>query len=114
MECAHVPQGPTIVAVYELVGTAFERAAEFRLTDAGTVELTLDSPDSCPLAQRWFTSGVRVPGQREPITPANGHAFMEALLQPRRMSYCRVVDESSRNPKGPNGPTVTERYGAGD
>lgn len=91
---------PTIVAVYELVATDFERVAEFRLTESGTVTLTLDEPDGCPLAQNWFDHGVRVPGRPEPVTPTAGHTFLEAVLQPRRMSYCRVVDESPRETAG--------------
>ncbi|NUP25590.1 MAG: hypothetical protein HOQ36_23180 [Nocardia sp.] len=85
---------PTVVAVYELVATGYERVAEFRLTAAGTITLTSARPEGCPTAQEWYTDGIPVPESREPVTVADGPAFLRAALRPRRTSYCRVVDES--------------------
>ncbi|WP_280415972.1 hypothetical protein [Nocardia carnea] len=85
---------PTSVAIYELVGSRYQRVAEFRLTRAATVELSLSRPDGCPMARRWFQQGIRVPGASAPAMADNGPAFMRALLSPRRLSYCRIVDES--------------------
>ena len=84
----------SVVAVYELVGTQFERVAEFRLNASGVVDLMLAEPDGCPMAQEWFDKGLRLRGRSQPVTPQEGRAFLEAVLQPRRMSYCAVVDES--------------------
>lgn len=84
----------SVVAVYELVGVAFERVAEFRLRESGTVDLILKEPDGCPTAQEWFDRGLRMRGRSRPVTPQEGRIFLEAVLQPRRMSYCAVVDES--------------------
>lgn len=88
---------PTRVAIYELTTAGEERVAEFRRT-AGTVELTLSEPDVCPLAQDWYAKGIRIPGNPKPITTDDAPAFMRALLQPFRLSYCRIVDESDPNP----------------
>lgn len=111
VEVVHDGQ-PSVVAVYEFVATEFERVAEFRLTAAGTVELILDEPDGCPLAQEWFDRGLRLPGRPDPVIPADGPAFLEAVLRPRRMSYCRVVDESAKGAEGP-GPGTSARQSSG-
>ncbi|WP_280421887.1 hypothetical protein [Nocardia carnea] len=109
----HHKPTPTSVAIYELVGTRYQRVAQFRLTGTAAVELTLTRPDGCPMARRWLREGIRIPGVAEPATIHDGPAFMRALLAPRRLSYCRIVDETpgpavSGAPAGP-GRTGDER-----
>ncbi|MBO0852159.1 MAG: hypothetical protein J2P18_00135 [Nocardia sp.] len=86
---------PQRVGVYELVDVDYVRMAEFQLTPRDTVDLVLLEPGCCPLAQRWYADGIRMPGNIVRVTPDDGTAFMHALLLQRPMSYCRVVDEST-------------------
>ncbi|MGW5381025.1 hypothetical protein [Nocardia sp. NPDC003963] len=94
-----------------MVATEYERVAEFRLAASGAVELILGEPDGCPLARQWFEQGIRIPGRVEPAIAADGSAFLEAALRPRRMSYCRVVDESPGTAHTPSiDPTAGMRH----
>ncbi|MFJ9370096.1 hypothetical protein ACIRRA_37540 [Nocardia sp. NPDC101769] len=87
---------PTLVAVYELDGRdAWQRVAEFRLSETGTVELTVTEDPGCPLALHWYREGIETPAVLPPVTISDGPAFMRALLRPYRMNYCRLVDESA-------------------
>ncbi|MBF6241188.1 hypothetical protein [Nocardia otitidiscaviarum] len=96
---------PTQLGVYEFVAGRPQRVAQFRLTTDDTVVLTLTDDLGCPQAQQWYDEGVEV--QEGPnVMPTAGPAFMRALLQPMRMSYCRLVDEShaaSPRESGPSG-----------
>lgn len=85
---------PTHVAVYELVGRSWQRAAEFRLHDHRTVTLTMATDHECTEARHWYTEGIPVLGTAEVVTTATPTRFMRALLQPFRASYSRVTDES--------------------
>lgn len=106
----HQNPAPTSVAIYELVGSRYQRVAEFHLTCADSVELTLSRPDGCPMARRWFRQGIRVPGTAEPVSADDGPAFMRALLSPRRLSYCRIVDETPHRAESgaPGNPGAAE------
>ncbi|MFQ6397117.1 hypothetical protein ACLMAJ_27110 [Nocardia sp. KC 131] len=84
--------------MYEIVGSEPQRVAEFRLTADGSAELTLSDEQGCPLAERWYNDGIKLLDEAEYAMAANGPAFMRALLQPFRMSYCFIVDESSTSP----------------
>ncbi|MFE4455918.1 hypothetical protein ACFROC_01050 [Nocardia tengchongensis] len=95
---------PTLVVVYELVDTDYQRMAEFRLTPHGTVTLVLRQPGCCPLAQGWYSEGVGIRTDARRVTREDGQVFMRALLQTRPMSYCRVVDESADAPAGSGTP----------
>lgn len=89
---------PTLVAIYQHLGTKWERVAEFRLTTATSVELNLLGHTPCPLAQHWYNDGIDLPASTRDILPAHGPEFMRALLTPFHMSYYRIVDESPRHP----------------
>lgn len=96
-----IDDSPNLVAIYELVSDGYVRVAEFQLTQDGTVTLTLSDSDGCPLAQGWYAEGVEKLNEVGHVTVDDGAAFMRALLQPFRMSYCRVVDESTNTPRTP-------------
>ncbi|GAB2559242.1 hypothetical protein [Nocardia heshunensis] len=87
---------PTLVAVYQLDGCdAWQRVAEFRLSETGTVDVTVTDDHECPLALHWYREGIETPAVLPPVTISDGPAFMRALLRPYRMNYCRLVDESA-------------------
>jgi len=91
---------PTLIAVYDLGTWEPHRVAEFHLVGRHA-ELVVIDPDRCGTAQRWYTQGVELLDSPRRILPEDGAAFMRALLQPFRLSYCRIVDESPpRNPTG--------------
>ncbi|MGW4095063.1 hypothetical protein [Nocardia sp. NPDC004750] len=84
---------PTLVTVYDMGTGELRRTAEFRLIE-GHAELTVIDPNGCGLAQRLHTHGVELLDEPRRVPPEEGPAFMRALLQPFRMSYYRIVDES--------------------
>lgn len=85
---------PSVIAIYDLGAGVPRRVAEFRLA-RNHVSLRILDPDGCGVAQRWYTHGVERQDGSGTITPDNGAAFMQALLQPLQMSYYRIVDESA-------------------
>ncbi|MEV6072648.1 hypothetical protein AB0L82_39415 [Nocardia sp. NPDC052001] len=74
------------------------RVAEFRLVN-GRAQLSELVPEGCALARQWHTAGVEILGEPQRVHPDDGISFMRALLQPFRMSYYRVIDESSPTPR---------------
>ncbi|MEU7633275.1 hypothetical protein AB0C34_25395 [Nocardia sp. NPDC049220] len=99
---------PTLVAVYELVAEGFQRVAEFRLSPQDQVALTLTDSEGCPQAEQWYHEGVEMLDDGRLVMPDEGPTFMHALLQPFRMSYCRIVDESGRDT--PTESTITPTH----
>jgi hypothetical protein len=96
---------PTQLGVYEFVAGRPQRVAEFRLTTDNRVVLTMTDELGCPQAKQWYDEGVGV--QEGPnVMPTAGPAFMRALLQPMRMSYCRLVDESPATAPREPGPVA--------
>ena len=92
---------PTLVTLYAWGTGEPVRVAEFRLTEGGTVELTVIDPDEAALAQDYYDHGVDVDGDRRTVPPNEGPEFMRGLLTPRRLSYYNFADESdiAENPE---------------
>lgn len=85
---------PTLIALYDCGAWDPERVAEFRLTAAGTADLTIVAAGGCRIAEEWHGSGIEILDTGTRVLPAEGARFMRALLQPFGMSYYDVVDES--------------------
>ncbi|GAB2702958.1 hypothetical protein [Nocardia thraciensis] len=87
---------PNLVTVYDLGSWEPRRVAEFRLTAQGSIELTVLGSAGCPIAEQWYRRGVEVLGEARFVTVNDAAEFMRALLQPFRLSYYELVDESDR------------------
>ncbi|MEU6187376.1 hypothetical protein [Nocardia sp. NPDC047038] len=92
---------PTLVAIYDVGYSPERRVAEFRLVPGGGVTLTVTDRDGCAIAERLYERGVKVFDPPGRITPDEGPHFLRALLDAPGMSYYRVVDETSDEPKRP-------------
>lgn len=98
----HVPE---LVAIYDVGSGRPQRVAEFQLTREQQVSLTVFDRCECPLARQWYEHGVQVLGEARRIQPSDAGEFMRALLQPFRMSYYHIVDETPSS--GDTGPAET-------
>ena len=87
-------QSPVLVALYWNTREGRDRVAEFRLNASGRAELVLLNPAMGMVAQDYYDHGIPFPAERRVVRPADGPAFMRALLQPFRVTYWTLVDES--------------------
>jgi hypothetical protein len=87
---------PTRVVQYSFATARPEAAAEFRWTPESGVTLTVLDPVEGEIAQRYYDKGVFFEAEDRVVPPAEGPAFMRALVQPSRSSYTRFVDESEQ------------------
>ncbi|HEY0451514.1 endonuclease V [Actinophytocola sp.] len=87
---------PSRVALFgHATGTA-RRIAVFCWNPADGVTLELLDPEWSRVATGYFEHGVEHYRQRRMVTPREGPVFMRALLQPFRMSYYHLADESDQ------------------
>jgi hypothetical protein len=89
-------KSPVLVALYWNKREGRDRVAEFRLSASGRVELVLLLPAQGIVAQDYYDHGIPFPAEGRTVWPADGPAFMRALLQPFRVTYWTLVDESPR------------------
>jgi hypothetical protein len=87
-------QSPVLVALYFNKREGRDRVAEFRLNASGRAELIILNPAMGMVAQAYYDQGIPFPAEGRVARPADGPAFMRALLQPFRVSYWTLVDES--------------------
>jgi hypothetical protein len=85
---------PTRVVLYANNTGEPRRVAIFRWSEETGVTLETLDPGWSRLATQYFNHGVQLMGQRRMVLPTEGPAFMQALLQPFRMSYYSLQDES--------------------
>ncbi|WP_433603064.1 hypothetical protein ACQPXH_15715 [Nocardia sp. CA-135953] len=88
---------PTLVAVYHVERGGPHRVAEFSMTTGGEVALKVIEPDWSDGAIAWYEGGIGIIGEPRWVLRNDGPAFMRALLQPFRMSYFYLVDESEQS-----------------
>jgi hypothetical protein len=84
---------PTQVALYANATDPPRRVAVYRLTPAGVTMELLDEEWS-QVARQYYERGVDLPRERRLVQPSEGPVFMRALLQPFRMSYYTLRDET--------------------
>jgi len=85
---------PTKVALYANNTGAPRRVAEFHRSPTGGVRLTVLDPEWSGLARQYVERGVELVSERRTVMPAEGAAFLRALLQPFRMNYYSLRDAS--------------------
>jgi hypothetical protein len=85
---------PTQVALYTNATDPPQRVAVFRWSARDGVTLELLDPES-RFARQLYERGVDLLPERRMALPAEGPVFMRALLQPFRMSYHTLRDEST-------------------
>jgi hypothetical protein len=90
-------QSPVLVALYFNKREGRDRVAEFRLNKYGRAELVLLNPEMGMVAQAYYDQGIPFPAEGRVVWPADGPAFMRALLQPFRVTYWTLVDESPQD-----------------
>ena len=87
-------RSPVLVALYWNMREGRDRVAEFRLNASGHAELVILNPARAIVAQDYYDHGIPFPAEGRVVWPADGPAFMRALLQPFRVTYWSLVDES--------------------
>lgn len=85
---------PTRVALYANNTGSPRCVAMFHWSEEDGVTLETFDPEWSRLATRYFERGVELHGQQRMTLPAEGPVFMKALLQPFRMTYYSLRDES--------------------
>jgi hypothetical protein len=68
--------------------------AVFRWSPRDGVTLELLDAEWSRVARGYFERGVELLGERRMVLPSEGPLFMRALLQPFRMTYYTLRDES--------------------
>lgn len=87
---------PILITLYWWGSGEGVRVAEFRLNRDGRVTLTRLDPTKGRIAQEYYDHGVDFVAEGRTVWPADGPAFMRALLQPFRTTYYHFVDESAQ------------------
>jgi hypothetical protein len=87
---------PTRVALYSHASGEPRRIAEFRWNPEAGVTLDILDPQWSRLARQYYEHGVELGPEARMVLPSEGPTFMRALLQPFRMSYYSLVDESPK------------------
>jgi len=85
---------PSRVALYANNTGEPRRVALFHWSPDAGVRLELLDPEWSRVATQYYERGVELPSERRMVLPVEGPAFMRALLQPFRMSYYSLRDES--------------------
>jgi hypothetical protein len=98
---------PTKVVLYSYASGSGQPAAEFRWSPADGVTLRVLDPDWGSLAERYLADGIYLRAEERTVLPAEGEAFMRALVQPSRSTYSQLVDESGADPDAPPAPRDT-------
>jgi len=98
---------PETVVLYALTREGSVPAARFRWGRSAGVTLDVLDERWAHVARTTFRDGVTLPGGRR-VTPADGKAFMRALLEPTRTTYYYFVDESSGRERRPHPEPLTE------
>lgn len=71
---------------YMLIDKEMQKVAVFRWTEEG-VTLEVLKEGGGPMAREYFTEGILSYRLGEFVTPSQPEEFMEALTEPRNMSY---------------------------
>jgi hypothetical protein len=87
---------PTSIALYANNTGSPRRVAVFHWSEGDGVTLETIDPEWSRLATTFFERGVDLPQEQRMVLPAEGPVFMKALLQPFRMSYYTLQDETQR------------------
>jgi hypothetical protein len=85
---------PSRVALYANNTGEPRRVAYFHWSPDDGVRLELLDQEWSRVAKQYYERGVELPAERRMVLPAEGPVFMRALLQPFRMSYYSLRDES--------------------
>ena len=88
------PGTPTQVALYANATDPPRRVAVYRWSPADGVTMELLDEEWSNVARRYYEKGVDLPMERRMVLPSEGPLFMRALLQPFRMTYYPLLDES--------------------
>lgn len=86
--------GPARVALYANNTGEPRRVAVFHWSPRTGVTFEILDPEWGELARVYYTEGVELPREQRMAKPSEGPVFMRALLQPFRMSYYSLRDES--------------------
>lgn len=86
---------PTRVALYANATDPPRRVAVYRWSPDGGVTMELLDEEWSKVAKQYFERGVDLPMERRLVHPREGALFMRALLQPFRMTYYSLHDEST-------------------
>lgn len=85
---------PTQVALWAHAPIPPRRVAVFRCSPEEGVTMELLDQEWASVAEAYYEHGVDLPKERRMVKPSEGPVFMRALLQPFRMSYYSLRDES--------------------
>jgi len=85
---------PTQVALWANATDPPRRVAVYRWSPADGVTMELLDEEWSKVAKQYFERGVDLPRERRLVHPSEGPLFMRALLQPFRMTYYTLRDES--------------------
>lgn len=85
---------PTQVALYAYAPDPPRRVAVFRWSPEEGVTMELLDQESSRVALSYYENGIDLHRERRLVKPSEGPVFMRALLQPFRMSYYGLRDES--------------------
>ncbi|MTE17289.1 hypothetical protein [Nocardia aurantiaca] len=107
---------PAVVGLYFRVAGQWRRIAEFRLAADGRATFRAVDPIEGLVARVWYHQGVDILGENRAVLPADGPAFLRALLQPFGFRDYWFRDDSSPrsgltrtgHPVSRGAPTVQE------
>ncbi len=85
---------PTQVALYTNATEPPRRVAVYRYSAAQGVTMELLDEEWAHFAREIFERGIDLPREKRMALPSEGPLFMRALLQPFRMTYYTLLDES--------------------
>ncbi|NNH69810.1 hypothetical protein HLB23_08010 [Nocardia uniformis] len=91
---------PGVVGLYFREGEIWRRIAEFRLTADGRATFRAVDPVEGLVARVWYHQGVDILGEGRTVLPADGVAFLRALLQPFGFRDYEFRDDSVRSTNG--------------
>lgn len=86
---------PAVVGLYFREAGQWRRIAEFRLAADGRATFRAVDPVEGLVARVWYHQGVDILGEDRTVLPADGAAFLRALLQPFGFRDYRFRDDSS-------------------
>ncbi|WP_067720127.1 hypothetical protein [Nocardia yamanashiensis] len=98
---------PSVVGLYLRESGEWRRIAEFRLNTDGHATFRAVDPVEGLVARVWYHQGVDLLGEDRTVLPADGPAFLRALLQPFGFRDYRFRDDSS--PGSRSGPARPPR-----
>ncbi|GAB0103254.1 hypothetical protein JMUB6875_22260 [Nocardia sp. JMUB6875] len=86
---------PAVVGLYFREAGQWRRIAEFRLAPDGHATFRAVDPVEGLVARVWYHQGVDILGEDRTVLPADGAAFLRALLQPFGFRDYWFRDDSS-------------------